>query len=436
MATEQESNLFKQQPAGDTDPATQPLPLRLAPRDLSEFVGQENAVGPGTPLRRALEADRLSSLIIHGPPGVGKTALANIVARRTDAAFERLNAVLAGKDDLRAVIERARQRQQAQSRRTILFFDEIHRFNKAQQDALLPSVEKRTLILIGATTQNPYYYLNNALISRSLLVEFKKLSEDNLRILLNRALRDERGYDGEVELTAEAEEYILDVAGGDGRRLLQGLEIAVLTAEQKTINRDLLEGVYQEKYVDYDRDADHHYDVASAFIKSIRGSDPDAAIYYLARMLEAGEDPRFIARRLIIAASEDIGNAAPYALTLTVAAQQAVETVGLPEAQIPLAQATTYLASSPKSNASYEAIKKARQAIRDGLELPVPPHLRDSSYGSEKDKQASGEYQYPHNYPGAYVKQDYLTEPQDFYKPTSHGQESRLKKYLDELAGE
>ncbi len=433
MATEQGDSLFAEQKAGEEEPESQPLPLRLAPRNLSEFVGQEEAIGKNTPLRRALEADRLSSLILHGPPGVGKTALANIVARRTEAAFERLNAVLAGKDDLRAVIKRARQRQTAQSKRTILFFDEIHRFNKAQQDALLPSVEKRILILIGATTQNPYYYLNNALISRSLLVEFQELSKDNLRCLLNRALEGERGYNGTVELTAEAEEYILDVAGGDARRLLQGLEIAVLTAEQETISRDHLEGVYQQKYVDYDRAADHHYDVASAFIKSIRGSDPDAAIYYLARMLEAGEDPRFIGRRLIIAAAEDIGNAAPYALTLAVSAMQAVETVGLPEAQIPLAQATTYLAASPKSNASYEAIKQARQKIQNGLDLPVPPHLRDSSYGSEKDKQASGDYLYPHNYPEGYVEQDYLTETQQFYNPTTHGQEARLKKFLDEL---
>lgn len=411
-----------------------PLAHRLAPENFDEFVGQKEAIGPGTPLRKALEADRLTSLIIHGPPGCGKTALANIIARRTEAAFERLNAVLAGKDDLREIIDRAQERLRAQDRSTVLFFDEIHRFNKAQQDALLPAVERGTLILIGATTQNPYYYLNNALLSRSLLVEFEPLTQEQLETVLERALTEEQGPEAEVNLTDQARQHLLESAAGDARRLLNGLEIAARTTDSMPIELEEIENVFQEQYVHYDREGDHHYDVASAFIKSIRGSDPDAAIYYLAKMIEAGEEPRFIGRRLIIAASEDIGNAAPFGLNLAVAAMDAVEYVGMPEAQIPLAQATTYLAASPKSNAAYEAINQARSAVQDGLDLPVPAHLRDTSYGSEEAKEASGDYKYPHNFEDHHTPQEYLTEPQDFYGPTTQGQEARLKKYLHQLS--
>ncbi|MGM0380625.1 MAG: replication-associated recombination protein A [bacterium] len=412
-----------------------PLAHRMRPRNFDEFVGQQHALGADKPLRRALQADRLSSLILHGPPGCGKTALAHIIARHTEASFERLNAVLAGKDDLREVIERARTRLEHQDKQTLLFFDEIHRFNKAQQDALLPSVENGTLILFGATTQNPSFYLNNALLSRSLLVEFKPLEFEQLEILLDRALTDEeRGIQNEIELTEEARKHLIESSGGDARRLFNGLEIAARTAETgDKIDLQQVEGAIQDSAVNYDKNADHHYNVASAFIKSIRGSDPDAAIYYLAKMLEAGEDPLFIARRLVIAASEDIGNAAPYGLTLAISAQQAVEFVGLPEAQIPLAQATAYLASSPKSNAAYKAISEAREKIKNGLNLPVPDHLRDPRAARSSDDNATDEYKYPHDYPGHYTPQSYLPEDLSFYQPTKQGQEARLKKYLAKI---
>lgn len=420
--------------AADTHGVDRPLAFRMRPRSLEEFVGQSHAVGPGTPLRQALKADRLSSLILHGPPGTGKTALAQIVARRTDANFERLNAVLCGVSDLREVIDRAEDLRRVQDQPTVLFFDEIHRFNKSQQDALLPSVEDGTLTLIGATTQNPYFYLNNALLSRSVLVEFEPLDPDDLETLLDRALEDEpRGLGGAFELTEAARTHLIESARGDARRLLNGLEIAARTAEGETIDRLRVEGALQEPYIAYDREEDHHYDVVSAFIKSIRGSDPDAAVYYLARMLEAGEDPRFIARRLVIAASEDVGNADPEALPLAVAALEAVDFVGMPEAQIPLAQATTYLASRPKSNAAYRAVSRAREAIRDGLDLAVPDHLKDSHYRGAEERGHGEDYRYAHDFEGHYVDQEYLPVDRTFYEPTEQGRENELKQYLASL---
>jgi putative ATPase len=418
----------------DRDDEERPLAYRLKPTNFDQFVGQEHAVGQGTPLRKALEADRLSSLIIFGPPGCGKTALAQIIARKTNARFERLNAVLSGKQDLRDVIDRAEDARSAQDKRTILFLDEIHRFNKAQQDALLPSVEDGTLTLIGATTQNPYFYLNNALLSRSILVEFDPLDNEQLETILDRALdlADELiGHS--VTLTDRAREHLIESANGDARRLLNGLEIALKTTEGDTIELEQVEDAMQSQYVEYDRGDDHHYDVASAFIKSIRGSDPDAAIYYLAKMLEAGEEPRFIARRLVIAASEDIGNANPRALDVATNALEAVKFIGMPEGQIPLAQATTYLASSPKSNAAYMAVKKARQAIKDGLDLPVPDHLKDSHYEGAEDRGHGEDYQYAHDFPNHYVDQDYMAEDHTFYEPTEQGGEAKLKKYLNQL---
>ncbi len=421
-------------PAADGD--ERPLAYRMRPRSLDEFVGQSHAVGPGTPLRKALRADRLASLILHGPPGTGKTAIAQIIARRTDANFERLNAVLCGVSDLRDVIERAKDLRRVQSQPTVLFFDEIHRFNKSQQDALLPSVEDGTLTLIGATTQNPYFYLNNALLSRSVLVEFEPLEQTALETILDRALEDEeRGLAGRFELTEPARTHLLEAAEGDARRLLNGLEIAARTTDGTTIDRDRIEGALQEPYIAYDREDDHHYDVVSAYIKSIRGSDPDAAVYYLAKMLEAGEDPRFIARRLVIAASEDVGNADPHALPLAVAALEAVDFVGTPEAQIPLAQATTYLAARPKSNAAYRAVSRARSAIREGLDVPVPDHLRDSHYEGAEDRGHGEGYRYAHDYEGHYVQQEYLPVDRTFYEPTEQGRENELKRYLDSLEG-
>lgn len=435
MPDSPEQDLFDSRSSTDEeeDSSSRPLAYRMRPRTLDEFVGQEHALSEGTPLRTALEADRLSSLIIHGPPGTGKTALAGIIARRTRANVERLNAVLCGVDDLREVIDKAEEARRIQGKRTILFFDEIHRFNKSQQDALLPSVEDGTLILVGATTQNPYFYLNNALISRSILVEFESLTRDQLGDVLDRALESDRGVRRDVTLSDEARGHLLTAASGDARRLLNGLEIAAKTTDENTIGLERVESALQTEHVDYDREDDHHYDVASAFIKSIRGSDPDAAVYYLAKMLEAGEDPRFIARRLVIAASEDVGNADPEALQVAVSALDAIELVGMPEGQIPLAQATTYLASRPKSNAAYQAVQEARRAIREGKDLPVPDHLRDSHYEGAKDRGHGIDYDYAHDFENHYVDQEYLTEDLTFYEPTDQGAEAKLKTYLEEL---
>ncbi len=424
-------SLFEQSSSESADPADHPLAYRMRPRDFSEFVGQEHAVGPSTPLRTALEADRLISLILQGPPGTGKTALAHLIATETSSHVARLNAVLAGKDDLREVLDEARDRRSIQDQGTILFLDEIHRFNKAQQDALLPPVEEGLITLVGATTQNPRFYIINPLLSRSLLVRFHSLTEEDLGAILDRTLGDERGLDGEYELTGEARTRLIQHASGDARRLLNGLDIAARSVTGTRIDEDHLEGALQEEFVEYDRDADHHYNVASALIKSIRGSDPDAAIYYLAKMLEAGEDPRFIARRLVIAASEDIGNADPRALPLTIAAKEAVEFVGMPEAQIPLAQATTYLASRPKSNAAYQAVKEARKAIQNGLDLPVPAHLRDPNATERRETDADEEaYEYPHDHPGGFVRQTYWSGDRTWYRPTDHGYEKHLADYL------
>ncbi|MBX5436659.1 MAG: replication-associated recombination protein A [Alicyclobacillaceae bacterium] len=407
--------------------AEAPLAYRMRPRTLDELVGQEQVVGPGTLLRRAIEADRLMSVILFGPPGSGKTTLAQVIANRTKARFETLNAVTAGIADIRRVVEQAREERTLYRRRTVLFIDEIHRFNKAQQDALLPHVEAGLLVLIGATTENPYFQVNAALLSRSLVFRLSPLPDDDVRTLIRRALADaERGLGRmQATLTPEAESVLVRYAAGDARRALNALELAVLSAPvgpdgRVTVDADGARASIQERQVVYDTAGDEHYDTISAFIKSVRGSDADAAVLWLAKMLEAGEDPRFIARRLVILASEDIGNADPHALPLAVAALHALEAVGMPEGRIPLAQATTYLAKAPKSNASYVAINEAMADVRAGIPLRVPAHLRGTGYaGAEKLGSGLG-YKYPHDYPGHRVEQNYWpegVEPRTYYRP-------------------
>jgi putative ATPase len=412
----------------------------MRPRTLGELVGQEHFLGEGRLLWRMIEADRLASLIFYGPPGTGKTALAYVIARRTQAHFRPINATTSGVAELRGLLSRAADRKRRSERRTVLFIDELHRFNRAQQDVLLPDVEEGTVILIGATTHNPFHSINAPLLSRSQIFQFKALSEEEIRVILLRALQDEeRGLGGRpVEVDQEAMEFLAAMCEGDARRALNALEVGVRSTApgpDGVIHFDLqlAEDCIQRKVILYDRDEDEHYDTASAFIKSMRGSDPDAALYWMAKMLEGGEDPRFIARRIVICAAEDVGNAAPFALTLATAAQQAVEFVGMPEAKIPLAQAVTYIACAPKSNASYAAIAAAEEDVREGRTLPVPGHLKDASYpGAERLGHGEG-YRYAHAYEGHWVDQDYIPTTRIYYRPTEEGQEKRLKKRLDRI---
>jgi putative ATPase len=420
-----------------------PLAVRMRPRTLDELTGQEHIVGKGKLLYRLIAADKLSSVVFYGPPGTGKTTLAQIIAHHTKAAFFELNAVTSGKKEIMEVLEQAKQNLGAYGRKTILFIDEIHRFNKAQQDALLPSVEKGSIILIGATTENPFFEINSPLLSRSTIFEFAPLSQQDIESLLLRAVRDkDRGYGRmKVEVTPDALAHLAQMCSGDVRRALNALELGVLTADKDAdgvIRIDLATATecIQVRAVQYDKKGDNHYDTISAFIKSIRGSDPDAALFWLAKMLTAGEDPKFIARRLVISASEDIGNAQPEALVVAVAAARAVEMIGLPEARINLAQATAFLASSPKSNASYAGLDEAMTAVRRGSGGAVPMHLRDNHYaGSEKLGRAAG-YRYPHAYPGNYVDQQYLPSDLEgtvFYRPTENGAEKELASYLKKI---
>ena len=423
--------------AAAQDTKNTPLAARMRPRDLSEYAGQSHLLSPGKLLRRAIEADRLTSLILYGPPGCGKTALAFLIAARTQSHVERINAVGSGVEELRRVIEAARFRRRNQSGRTLLFIDEVHRFNKAQQDVLMPEVEDGTLLLIGATTHNPFFSLVSPLLSRSLVAELKPLSSEELRLLLKRALADkERGL-GTMNLDVDEAvlDFLAEIADGDARRALNGLEIAALTTPadaQGKIRITLTEAQesVQKKAVLYDRDGDAHYDTISAYIKSMRGSDPDAALYWLAKMIYAGEDPRFIARRLVICAAEDVGNADPQALVVATAAAQAVESVGLPECRIPLAQATVYVACAPKSNASYLGIESAMKEVESSRTLEVPEHLRDAHYPGAK-KLGHGEgYQYAHSFPGHRVDQKYLPEKKHYYEPTEQGFEKEIKDRL------
>jgi putative ATPase len=434
------SDLFDQaEPVRDeraVDPAA-PLAQRMRPRNLDEYVGQSHILGPGKLLRRAIEADRLSSIILFGPPGVGKTTLAEIIARATESRFERLSGVESSVADLRRVIAGATQRASRGSK-TILFIDEIHRWNKAQQDVLLPDVERGTLRLIGATTHNPFFYINSPLVSRSQVFQLEPLGVAELVELQRRAIADEgRGYGRlNVLIDPDAMEHLAITADGDARKCLNALEIAVVTtapdAEGRIhITRPVAEESIQRKAVVYDADEDQHYDTISAFIKSVRGSDPDAALYWLAKMLHAGEDIRFIARRLVIAASEDIGLADSQGLVVAVAAQQAVEFIGLPEARIPLAHATVYLATAAKSNTAYMALEKAAEEVKTGVTLAVPRHLRDKSHKKAAKMLGHEGYRYSHDFEGHYVPQAYLPEGRRYYEPGDQGSEKRIKERLD-----
>jgi putative ATPase len=407
----------------------------MRPHDLSEFVGQQHILGEGKLLRRAIETDRFMSLILFGPPGVGKTALAHLIAERSKAHFVSLNAVTAGVADIRKVTQEAGLERGQSGKRTVLFIDEIHRFTRVQQDALLPDVERGNITLIGASTQNPFFAIIPALSSRSQIFEFKPLRNEDIRALIMRALSDkERGLGNlSVTLTPDALELIIAKSNGDARRSLNALELGVLSTPPGPLGAivyDLhtAEESIQKKALAYDED--EHYDTISAFIKSMRGSAPDAALYWMAKMIYAGEDPLFIARRIVIAASEDVGNADPRALVLATAAYQAVERIGMPEGGIPLAQAAVYVASAPKSNASYLGIKEAMKDIEEGDLLPVPDHLRDAHYkGAARLGRGKG-YKYPHDYPGHYTAQDYLPRTREYYRPTEQGEEKRIKERL------
>ena len=414
----------------------------MRPRTLAEFVGQEHIVGPGKLLRRAIEADRITSLVLYGPPGTGKTALAHIIAQATRAHVEQVNATASGVAELREAIARAKARVQADGRRTILFVDELHRFNKAQQDVLMPDVEQGNPILIGATTFNPFFAIVPALLSRSLVCELKPLPAAQIRLLLERALGDaERGL-GALAIRAEdaALDHLATVCDGDARRALNALEVAALTTPKGpdgavALTLAVAEESIQKKAVVYDRDGDAHYDTISAFIKSMRGSDPHATLYWLAKMLYAGEDPRFIARRLVICAAEDVGNADPQALVVATAAMHASEFVGLPECRIPLAQASVYVACAPKSNAAYLGLERAMKDVEAGRTLEVPAHLQDASYQGAKQLGRGTGYQYAHDHPGHHVEQDYLPEGsrREYYHPTDLGFEKTIKAWLKQL---
>ena len=420
-----------------------PLASRLRPRTLDEVVGQQHIIGKDKLLYRAIKADKLGSVIFYGPPGTGKTTLAKVIANTTQADFKQINATVAGKKDMEEVVTEAKNNMGMYGRRTILFVDEIHRFNKGQQDYLLPFVEDGTLTLIGATTENPYFEVNGALLSRSRIFELKPLEKDDIKQLIYRAVTDsERGMGTyRVKIEEDAADFLADTANGDARAALNAVELGVLTTERSEdglIHIDLAaaQECIQKRAVRYDKDGDNHYDTISAFIKSMRGSDPDAAVYYLARMLYAGEDVKFIARRIMILASEDIGNADPMAMVVAASAAAEVERVGMPEAQIILSQAVTYMACAPKSNASYNAISAAMSCVKQTKTPAVPAHLQDAHYGAAEKLGHGVGYKYAHDYPNHYVKQQYLPDgltDRVFYKPTDIGYEAKIKAHMDEL---
>ena len=415
-----------------------PLAARMRPRTLDEFVGQEHFLGEGKLLRRMLLADRLNSLIFYGPPGCGKTALAHVIANHTKSRFKPLNAVSAGIKDVRELLAEAKAHLEDAGERTILFIDEIHRFNRSQQDVLLPDVEDGVIILIGATTQNPFFAINTPLLSRSQIFTFEALTREHTKRVIERALKDtDRGLgDLNVQMTDEAMAFLCEICDGDARRALTAIDIGVKSSSGSPIVFDLAlaQDSIQRKVMDFDPTGDSHYDLASAFIKSMRGSDPNAAVYWLARMFEGGEDPRFVARRLVIFASEDVGNADPRALTVATAAWDAVERVGLPECQLNLSQAVCYLATAPKSNACTIAIGKASKDVKEGRTLPVPKHLKDSHYRGAKEQFGHGVgYQYSHNFEGGWVDQEYIPTDVEYYVPTDRGDEAAIKARMEEL---
>ncbi len=424
----------------ETSKKESPLAARLRPRTLEEVVGQEHILGEGKLLSRAIKADKLGSVIFYGPPGTGKTTLAQVIAHTTSSEFTQLNATVAGKKDMEEVITKAKETLGMYGKKTILFVDEIHRFNKSQQDYLLPFVEDGTVSLIGATTENPYFEVNGALISRSVIFELKPLSKENVEKLLYRAIEDtERGL-GAYKAVADPEaiSFLADVANGDGRTALNAIELGVLTTERSEdglihITREVAADCIQKRVLRYDKDGDNHYDNISAFIKSMRGSDPDAAVYYLAKMLYAGEEPAFIARRIMICAAEDVSNADPQALVVAVNASLAAERLGMPEAQIVLAQAAAYVACAPKSNSAVTAIERAMNYVANHKTAPVPVHLMDAHYkGAAKLNHGIG-YKYAHAYPNHYVEQQYLPDGvvgEKFYEPTEQGYEKTQKEWL------
>lgn len=422
-----------------------PLAARMRPASLDEIVGQKHILGKGTLLYRAIKADKLSSILLYGPPGSGKTTIAQVIAKTTKAEFTQINATSAGKKDMEDVVNAAKNRMGMYGRKTILFIDEIHRFNKGQQDYLLPFVEDGTVILIGATTENPYFEVNGALISRSIIFELKALEPEDVKELLIRAASDrERGLGAlKVDVDEAALDFLSDISGGDARSALNALELGALSTPpggdgRIRITLEVAQDCIQKRVVRYDKTGDNHYDTISAFIKSMRGSDPDAAVYYLARMLYAGEDIKFIARRIMICAAEDVGNADPQALQVAVAAAQAVERLGMPEARIPLAQAATYVATAPKSNSAYMAIDKAMERVQSEKIKTIPPHLQDAHYkGAAKLGHGLG-YKYAHDYPGHYVEQQYLPDEvvgTVFYEPSDNGYEAEIKRHMNQLKG-
>lgn len=423
-----------------------PLASRLRPSTLDEVVGQQHIIGKDKLLYRAIKADKISSIIFYGPPGTGKTTLAKVIANTTSAEFKQINATVAGKKDMEDVITVAKNNMGMYGKKTILFVDEIHRFNKGQQDYLLPYVEDGTIILIGATTENPYFEVNGALISRSVIFELKPLSKEDIKTLINRAVYDkDKGMGAfNAHIDEDALEFLADISNGDARNALNAVELGILTTKASAdgiihITLEIAQECIQKRVIKYDKTGDNHYDTVSAFIKSMRGSDPDAAVYYLARMLYAGEDVKFIARRMMICASEDVGNADPQALQVAVSAAQAVERIGMPEARIILAQAVIYIATAPKSNAAIMAIDKAMETVKDQTTAPVPSHLQDAHYKSAGKLGHGIGYKYSHDYPNHYVRQQYLPDTlvgTQFYEPTDMGYEKNIKEHMRRIQSE